>query len=391
MRVLQINCVYDKGSTGRIVSDLHRFYLNNGIDSYVLYGRGKQSADKNVEKVATEIASKARSAISRITGNVYGMAISATAEIIKAMQRINPDIVHLHCINGSFCNVFRLLAYLKENRIPTVITQHAEFLYTGNCGYAFDCEQWKTGCLHCSDSKKAIGSINTRATEKNWKRMKDAFEGFDNLQLIGVSDWITDRSNQSLILGEYSCKTVMNGLDAESFSFRGKQQSDVKEVIFVSPYFEDDNKGGKWLLKLAEETESLPIHYTVVGRASQTYSKDNISFQGVVTDKRKLAGLYSAADVCLLTSRRETFSMVCAEALSCGTPVVGFEAGAPETICMPEYSEFVPYGDTDRLKSALSRMLDRNIDKQGLSEKARERYSSDVMAQNYISVYQAMI
>ena len=37
--------------------------------------------------------------------------------------------------------------------------------------------------------------------------------------------------------------------------------------------------------------------------------------------------------------------MVTAESLCCGTPVVGFKAGAPEQIAIKEFSEFVEYGD----------------------------------------------
>ena len=57
-----------------------------------------------------------------------------------------------------------------------------------------------------------------------------------------------------------------------------------------------------------------------------------------VEDQSELAAFYSLADVTLLTSEKETFSMVCAESLCCGTPVVGFQAGAPEGISLPAVS-----------------------------------------------------
>lgn len=61
----------------------------------------------------------------------------------------------------------------------------------------------------------------------------------------------------------------------------------------------------------------------------------------------------------LLTSERETFSMVTAESLCCGTPVVGFKAGAPEQIALKEYSEFVDYGNLDKLEKAVRRWLQK--------------------------------
>ena len=56
------------------------------------------------------------------------------------------------------------------------------------------------------------------------------------------------------------------------------------------------------------------------------------------------------ANLTILTSQFETFSMVCAESLCSGTPVVGFKAGAPEQISIQQYSEFVEYGKIDEKK-----------------------------------------
>ena len=88
---------------------------------------------------------------------------------------------------------------------------------------------------------------------------------------------------------------------------------------------------------------------------------------------------------------RETFSMVTAESLCCGTPVVGFRAGAPEQIALPEYSEFVDYGDLDALCAATQRMLDARFDKKAVSMAAREAYSNEKMAEDYFRVYEQCI
>lgn len=71
---------------------------------------------------------------------------------------------------------------------------------------------------------------------------------------------------------------------------------------------------------------------------------DNVILLGKVTNQELLAKYYSMANLTILTSQFETFSMVCAESLCSGTPVVGFKAGAPEQISIQQYSEFVEYG-----------------------------------------------
>ena len=47
MKVLQVNCVYKKGSTGKIVYDIHTGLRKNGIESVVCYGRGQKENEEN--------------------------------------------------------------------------------------------------------------------------------------------------------------------------------------------------------------------------------------------------------------------------------------------------------------------------------------------------------
>ena len=55
MKVLQLNCVYGKGSTGRITKEIHVYLLSKGVESVVLYGRGEKITAPGVNKVCGEI------------------------------------------------------------------------------------------------------------------------------------------------------------------------------------------------------------------------------------------------------------------------------------------------------------------------------------------------
>lgn len=393
MRIVQVNCVYGTGSTGKIVQDNHELLTNLGNESFVLYGRGSNVNSDQIIKVASELSSKTRGLRSRITGNIYGYGALSTGKIIRKIISLNPDVVHLHCINGYFCNIFHLIEWLRDNRVPTVITLHAEFMYTGNCGYAFDCDQWKTGCYSCPNLKYAINSINKKAPQKNWRRMYQAFSDFDSyLSVIGVSDWISSRASESKVLGKKPIRTVLNGLNESIFYYRENYTSNVrKKVIYVTPYFEDANKGGHWLIDIAKRLQCDPIDFVVVGKTGKGYDLPNMHFIGSVNSSDQMAELYSSADLCVLTSKRETFSMVCAESLCCGTPIVGFCAGAPETIALPEYSEFVSYGDLHSICSVIKKWLNKSINKQNLSCLAAKKYSKQRMTQQYVEVYQELL
>ncbi len=399
MKVLQINCVFREGSTGHITGDLHDYYKSVGIDSHVIFGRGKQPSEPSVYKVAGEIPSKLRNLASRLTGNLYGTGRIGLLRTASLIRKIKPDVVHLHCINGYFIDVYGLLDYLKKNQIPTLLTLHAEFMHTGNCGYSFECDGWRSGCVHCPDVKGAIGSKNRRAPGKNWQRMKEALCGFDTLTAAGVSDWIAERARLSPIMEGKRITTVLNGLDDSVFYRREEPVAVIdaihartkRALLFVTPYFEDANKGGRWLLELAERMKDEPFEFVVVGSAGASYDLPNVHFVGRVSDPSELAKWYSAADLTLLFSKRETFSMICAETLSCGTPIVGFRAGAPEGIALCDYSEFVPYGDLDTLAEKIREWSCKELDRNGISAVAKGVYSKRVMAENYIKEYEKLL
>lgn len=79
--------------------------------------------------------------------------------------------------------------------------------------------------------------------------------------------------------------------------------------------------------------------------------------------------------------------MPVAESLCCGTPVVGFKAGGPETITIPEYSKFVEYDDTNALENVICEFMNKEFCKEEISERARVKYSKREMALEYLELY----
>lgn len=401
MKILQVNCVYKSGSTGKIVYDLHCAYKECGIESYVCYGRGADIIENNVYKTAGEVVSKGYNLISRFTGIQYGGSFRATNRLIHIIKRINPDIVHLHCINGFFVNIYSLLNYLKEQKIKTVLTLHAEFMYTGSCGYALDCNQWKneSGCKKCPQLREATGSYFLDRTHTAWQKMKKAFDGFDDIIIVSVSPWLEKRARESSILCNKEHKCVLNGIDTkDTFFYRDAQElrrelglENKRIALHVTAAFQEF-KGSNYILELAKRMPD--VVFVVVGnRENIPQCPKNIIPIGRIEDQSLLAQYYSMADVTVLTSKKETFSMVCAESLACGTPVAGFKAGAPETISLPQYSAFCEYADIEQLEHLIENMLGNPIfaDKEKISGIAVQAYSKRKMSSGYLEIYEGLI
>ena len=83
MKVLQVNCVYRKGSTGKIVADLHEALLARGVESVVCYGRGASVREPHVHKVCGEWYAKWNHLRARITGVMYGGCFFSTKRLIS--------------------------------------------------------------------------------------------------------------------------------------------------------------------------------------------------------------------------------------------------------------------------------------------------------------------
>ncbi len=401
MKILHINCVYNTGSTGKIVYDVHTELLNLGYESVVCYGRGAKTNDKNVYKTCGEIYSKLNNILTRFTGIMYGGCFFSTNKLIKIIKKEKPDIVHLHCINGYFVNIYRLITWLKKSKIKTVLTLHAEFMHTANCGHSLECDNWKTGCGNCPRFKKETKSILFDKTAVSWKRMKKAFDGFnENLIVTSVSGWLMNRAKQSPILADKEHIVVLNGLDTDAFKYsNGKELrekldlKDKKVVLFVTPAFSlDPNhiKGGYYVAQLAKMMPN--VKFVVVGnRNKELQLPDNIIDIGRVESATELAKYYSMADVTVLASKKETFSMITAESLCCGTPVVGFVAGAPETIAIPEYSSFTEFGNIDKLKVSLEEFLEKDWNSFEISKQSIEKYNKQKMTADYLKIYSNLL
>lgn len=399
MKIIQINAVYPIGSTGKIVHDIHTQLLENGYESVVCFGRGNTLNEQYVYKIAPELIMKMQSLWSKITGYAYAGCYISTKNLINIIKKEKPDIVHLHCINSYTVNIYKLLNFLKVNNIPTVLTLHAEFMHTAGCGHALECEKWKTGCGKCpqAGNGRPSSKIFDRSADE-WRLMSKAFDGYNNLIIVPVSGWLLDRAKQSPFLKEKEFVVVTNGLDTVN-TFRPTDYSVIKKthklknekvILHVTSNFLSPIKGGNYVLQIANRLLNDNVKVIIVGYNSHISKlPKNVIPVKHTENQAELAIYYSMADLTLLTSKKETFSMICAESLACGTPVVGFEAGAPETISLGEYSEFTRQGDIDALETLVRKWLNKKR-KYGdaISLVASKVYSKTLMCEKYIKLYQ---
>lgn len=402
MKILQVNCVYGHGSTGKITRDIHHALLSRGFQSVVCYGRGAKTAEDHVHRTCNDLAGKANNLISRVTGLMYGGCFFSTRKLMKRIDAEAPDVVHLHCINGYFVNIYSLVQWLKEKKIKTVLTLHAEFMHTANCGHALDCEKWKTGCGNCPRLRQETLSWGIDNTALSYRKMKAAFDGFtDDLQVVSVSPWLMERAEQSPILADKHHSVILNGIDTEVFQRVDTADlrkelglGDEKIIFHATADFQDDPnhlKGGYYVLRLAQRLAKENVKILVAGDHPQGLQvPENVILLGKITDQHRLAAFYAMADLTVISSRRETFSLVTAESLCCGTPVTGFKAGGPERIAIADFTHLCDWADVDALEENVRGMLQNSYNREEIAEIAAKKYAKETMCASYIDLYLSM-
>lgn len=111
-------------------------------------------------------------------------------------------------------------------------------------------------------------------------------------------------------------------------------------------------------------------------------------------DRSALASAYAGAWVAALPSVDEAFGLVIAEALACGTPVVGFDGGAiPEIIDRPEIGRLFAALEPGALAEALLECLDLAPDP-ATARACRERalpYSTARCTDAYLRLYERLL
>jgi glycosyltransferase involved in cell wall biosynthesis len=116
--------------------------------------------------------------------------------------------------------------------------------------------------------------------------------------------------------------------------------------------------------------------------------QDQVRFLGRISPVQ-VPDLLRDVDVMVVSSHYETFGLVAAEALMCGTPVVATRCGGPECIVQEGDGLLVPVGDIDQLSNALARMVDLlpTINSADIAERAWQRFSADAVGAQLEEVY----
>ena len=415
-KIVQINSTANWGSTGTIAENIGLLARAEGWESVVAYGRKGRPGELPTIRIGGRGDMYLHGAESRLLDNHGLGSRGATRKFIRELDRLNPDIIHLHNIHGYYLNYPLLFDFLKRWGGPVVWTLHDCWTFTGHCAYfeAAGCDRWHTGCYDCPNLRRYPASFALDRSRRNYDLKRECFSGCPDLTLVPVSEWLGEMVASSF-LGDYPRTVIRNGIDlsvfrpadsasdsdlsvfrpADSASREDRREGtkgshDGKKMLLGVASVWDELKGLGEFIKLRDR---LPAEYSIVlvGLTRKQIAGLPEGIRGISrTDSvQELVRLYSEADLLVNPTLEDTFPTVNLEALACGTPVVTYRTGgSPETIDALT-GRTVEKRDIDALASTIRNLCTNPLNAADCRTRAERHFDSRQAFARYIDLYRS--
>lgn len=397
MKILQINSTLNTGSTGRIAEEIGKEIIANKDESYVAYGRSANPSKSIVIKIGNKWDQSLHLIQTRLFDTHGFHSKKATKKLIKQIQLINPDIVHLHNIHGYYLNVTILFKFLKHFSKPVIWTLHDCWAFTGHCCYyeRIHCDKWKTECSQCELQFLYPQSFGKDNSKDNFNTKKSLFTGLNNLHIITVSKWL-EKQVKCSFLGSLPIKTIYNGVDLSVFKpFESEElkinlQIKDKKIILGVANIWSDGKGLNSFFELSKKIDKQLI-IILIGLSKKQIQILPKNIIGVERTQsvQELASFYNIADVFVNPSIAETFGMVTAEAMACGVPSVVYDSSAMPELIDEKTGFIVKPNDIESLYAKINMTILKG--KQNYIENCRSRalqfFDKNTQMNEYLDLY----
>lgn len=328
------------GSTGGIMMKEHNELLAKGEESYAFWGRGREAQNDHEIKFAKTPEVYLDVFQTRLDGRAGFHSKIATTRLLKRLDELQPDVVHLHNLHGYYINIEMLFNWLSNQNCKVEWTLHDCWAFTGHCAYFtyVKCVQWQTHCAYpekCPQLNTYPETICKKSCARNFVDKYQLFSSIppERMKLISPSHWLEGLIKRSF-LSAYEVEVRHNEIDRTVFQPR---PSDFRERYGIGSRFMilgvanpwSERKGLRDFVRLAKKLDSEKYVIVLVGLSKkqiEALPKDIVCLAR--TDSpQKLAEIYTAADVFFNPTLEDNYPTVNLEAEACGTPVVTYDTG----------------------------------------------------------------
>ncbi len=282
-----------------------------------------------------------------------------------------PDLIHAHVLLRTFLIAWLLSWFWK---IPYIITEH----WTGYVYGAFE-------------KKTMVYKSLCRFFVKQAKALTVVSEGLLN----GMSKQKITNNNTRIISNVVDIPEIKNDIERQIGPIRMLTVADLvdknknissiinslNDLQLQLPDFEyhiiGGGKDGELLISLAKEKKMFNKSVFFHGRQSNDY----------------VLNFIQSIDFLIVNSNVETFSVVTAEAIACGKPVIATRSGGPEYFVTKKNGILIEKQDNDGLKQAILKMIPayRNFDSFEMRDEMKEKFCADAIGKQLSGLYNQIV
>ncbi|MDE7160952.1 MAG: glycosyltransferase [Muribaculaceae bacterium] len=387
-RVIHLNATANWGSTGKIAEGIGEVAMARGWESTIAYGRMMNPSTSNLIKTGDKADVYMHYARNRFLDGEGLGSRRATERLVREIENLSPDIIHLHNIHDHWLNYPVLFNYLQSVDTPVIWTFHDCWAFTGHC-YHFEqagCMKWRT---HCGDCPKKYSFAPDRSA-RNFDLKKKWFASLGKrLTIVGASEWISVYAAESMLKGS-NVITIHNGVNTDVFMPGGEKRRMILGVSNVWPPY-------KGLGDFCKLRKIIPadVEIVLVGLKDEQIKSlpEGITGMGRTRGVEELRDLYRQAAVFVNPTHNDTFPTVNIEALACGTPVVTYRTGGSPEAVDGDTGLVVEKGDVASLARAVMKVIDNPKDFSPENCRSRAVREFDMRRQfgRYVDLYDSLL
>lgn len=340
----------------------------------------------------------------RLTSGGRGISLSwLPSRLAPAIRSMAPDVVHCHQLNGGMVS----LADLSSLQIPTVVTMHDMWSFTGGCSYDEECGRYAYGCGQCPK----LASLRERDWSRfGWELKQRRWKTFPRLAFVAPSEWMARCAKASSLLADATIRTIPYGIDVPNRGPDGRKSDraalELPQDAFLigvgAAGLGDARKGFDLVVNalatlrqaLGPKANVIAVAYGMESNAVVSPSVGAIRRYSTVPPST-VRSIVGACDVFLALSRQDNLPSTVLEAMAVGTPTIAFDIGGmPDMIVSGESGYLVKPFDTDEVAKRLGELIANSEKSRDLGRAAKSRaeafFSPHQEALSMVELYESL-
>lgn len=403
MKILHINGTCH-GGAANVTERIHEALINKNVESHVYLPFKKDI--KNVispKNTLGELLNIIKPSIIRKFSKIFGNSSNESSSIAifpsnikKIIENLKPDIVNLYWTGNEIIS----LKDIDKIDCPIVWTLLDMWPFLGAEHYSNN-KRYEEGYTKKNRDKDEKGfDLN----KWNWNRKLKYLK--KKLTIICPSDWLMEKAKKSLLFKDKKIKKIHYPLNIDEWKpvdkYYAKKMMNLnplkKTILFGAIDGPQNYRKGFDLLTQAISKLDNKEEFQIL-----TFGKklnDKLNFQNIechshghISDNLTLRLFYSAADICVIPSRYESFGQVALESISCGTPCVSFENTGVNEILNHKINGYLSkYENVSDLKNGIEFILkNKSINFYENCISKAKQFSYQKISEEYIDLYKEVL